>query len=51
VLEAHRIARAQAASGAGGLFVLATAGLDELDAALTGYAKALARERTDELVK
>src|SRR5262249_52183403 len=51
VLEAHRIARAQAASGAGGLFVVATAGVDEMDAALTGYAKALARERTDELVK
>src|SRR5262249_55953184 len=51
VLEAHRIARAQAASAAGGLFVVATAGVDDTDAALTGYAKALARERTDELVK
>jgi hypothetical protein len=51
VLEAHRIARAQATSGAGGLLVVATAGVDEMDAALAGYAKALARERTDELVK
>jgi len=51
LLEAHRIARAQSASGAGGLFVVATAGIDEMDAALAGYAKALARERTDELVK
>jgi 8-amino-7-oxononanoate synthase len=51
VLEAHRIARAQAAAAAGGLFVVATAGADELDAALAGYTKALARERSDELVK
>jgi len=51
VLEAHRIARAQAANKAGGMFVVATAGLDEIDAALAGYAKALARERGDELVK
>src|SRR3989441_2434400 len=51
VLEAHRIARAQAANKAGGVFVVATAGLDEIDAALAGYAKALARERGDELVK
>ncbi len=51
VLEAHRIARAQSASKAGGMFVVATAGLDEIDAALAGYAKALARERGDELVK
>jgi 8-amino-7-oxononanoate synthase len=51
VLEAHRIARAQAASKAGGMFVVATAGADEIDAALAGYAKALARERSDELVK
>src|SRR5206468_771755 len=51
VLEAHRTARAQAAGAAGGLFVVATAGADEADAALAGYAKALARERGDELVK
>ena len=51
VLEAHRTARAQAAGAAGGLFVVATAGADEVDAALAGYAKALSRERTDELVK
>src|SRR5207302_142127 len=49
--EAHRIARAQSASKAGGMFVVATAGVDEIDAALAGYAKALARERGDELVK
>src|SRR5262249_55457859 len=39
VLETHRIARAQSAAGAGGLFVVATASVDEVDAALTGYAK------------
>src|SRR5256885_1395108 len=33
------------------MFVVATAGVDEIDAALAGYAKALARERGDELVK
>ncbi|HZX96598.1 MAG TPA: SDR family NAD(P)-dependent oxidoreductase, partial [Myxococcales bacterium] len=51
VLDAHRIVRAQAEAGTGGLFVVAIAGIDEVDAALAGYAKALARERTDELVK
>jgi len=30
---------------------VATAGADEVDAALAGYAKALSRERSDELVK
>ena len=51
VLETHRIARAQAAAGAGGMLVVVTSGSDEIDAALAGYAKSLARERTDELVK
>jgi 8-amino-7-oxononanoate synthase len=51
ILETHRIARAQAASAAGGMLVVATAGSDEVDAALAGYMKSLARERTDELVK
>jgi 8-amino-7-oxononanoate synthase len=51
VLETHRIARAQAGGGAGGMLVVATAGSDEVDAALAGYVKSLARERSDELVK
>ena len=51
LLEAHRLARAQAEAQAGGTFVVAVAGTDEVDAALAGYVKALARERTDELVK
>src|SRR5207237_4965280 len=51
VLETPRIARAPAANQAGGMFVVAPAGLDEIDAAVAGYAKALARERGDELVK
>jgi 8-amino-7-oxononanoate synthase len=58
VLQAQRLARAQQ-SGAGGLFVVATAqdgklGRERptlLGAALAGHAKSLARERTDELVK
>src|SRR5205823_83185 len=51
VLEAHRIVRAQAEAAAGGTLIVAVAGTDEVDAALAGYVKALARERTDELVK
>ena len=51
VLETHRMARAQAAGAAGGMLVVAIAGADEIDAALAGYVKALARERGDELVK
>jgi 8-amino-7-oxononanoate synthase len=51
VLETHRLARAQVAGPAGGMLVVATAGADEIDAALAGYVKALARERSDELVK
>ena len=46
LIETHRLARLH-----GGLFVVATAGADEMDAALAGYVKALARERADELVK
>ncbi|HET9752490.1 MAG TPA: SDR family NAD(P)-dependent oxidoreductase, partial [Myxococcales bacterium] len=51
VLETHRLARAQASGAAGGMLVVATPGADEIDAARAGYLKALARERTDELVK
>src|SRR5438045_3300006 len=51
VLEMHRLARAQAGAASGGTFVVAVPGTDEIDAALAGYVKALARERTDELVK
>ncbi|HXT19518.1 MAG TPA: SDR family NAD(P)-dependent oxidoreductase, partial [Thermoanaerobaculia bacterium] len=51
VLQAHQMVRAQAAGAPGGMFVVATAGSDEIDAALAGYAKALSRERGDELVK
>ncbi len=51
VLETHRLARAQVSGAAGGMLVLATSGADEIDAALAGYVKSLARERTDELVK
>jgi 8-amino-7-oxononanoate synthase len=58
LVAAHRLARAQ--TGAGGMFVVATGrggkpGLgteaSEIDAALAGFAKSLARERGDELVK
>jgi 8-amino-7-oxononanoate synthase len=58
LVAAHRLARAQ--TGAGGMFVVATGrggklGLggeaSEIDAALAGFAKSLARERSDELVK
>ncbi|HZR10828.1 MAG TPA: SDR family NAD(P)-dependent oxidoreductase, partial [Myxococcales bacterium] len=51
VLETHRIARAQAAAGDGGMLVVVTAGSDDVDAALAGYVKSLARERNAELVK
>ena len=52
VLETHRLARAQVSGAAGGMLVLATSGADGgIDAALAGYVKSLARERTDELVK
>src|SRR5207248_6283789 len=39
LLAAHRLARKP------GLFVVATAGADEIDAALAAYARSLARER------
>src|SRR5207302_2063377 len=63
MLWAHRLARAQAqaaASGAGGMLLVATGeggrmglhgGGSLIGAALAGFAKALARERTGELVK
>ena len=54
VLTAHRLARAQ--TGAGGMFVIATGrggklGAEGAGAALGGFAKSLARERSEELVK
>ena len=46
LLEAHRLARSQQGAP-GGMFVLVT----PPDAALAGYVKSLARERSEELVK
>ena len=54
ILAAHRLARAQ--TGTGGMFVVATGrggklGAEGAGAALAGFAKSLARERSEELVK
>ena len=48
LLEAHRLARAQRQER---FYAVAIAGIDELDAALGGYARSLARERPDTVVK
>ncbi|MCA1825586.1 MAG: aminotransferase class I/II-fold pyridoxal phosphate-dependent enzyme [Myxococcales bacterium] len=50
LLETHRLARSQVE---GGTLVVATASIDEpaANAAIGGYLKSLARERTEELVK